>query len=137
MGHLKNQNNAGRYLYDDQPLTAGIGDGVANLFASRSVGQAGELSMSHVNNISQTTPVQKIVANPIQKQISPNASPVRASDRLELSGASNLLAALKSNDVRTDKVASIRQQIQDGTYDADGQKLDAAADKLLDELAEG
>jgi anti-sigma28 factor (negative regulator of flagellin synthesis) len=123
-------------FYDDQPLTAGIGDGVANLFASRSVGQAGELSMSQINPISQTTPVQKIVANPIQKEIPTEAQPVRASDRLELSGASNLLAALKSNDVRTDKVASIRQQLQDGTYDPDGKKLDAAADKLLDELTQ-
>jgi len=93
--------------------------------------------MSQINPISQATPVQKIVANPIQKQISPDAPPVRASDRLELSGASNLLAALKSNDVRTDKIASIRQQLQDGTYDPDGKKLDAAADKVLDELTQG
>jgi anti-sigma28 factor (negative regulator of flagellin synthesis) len=92
--------------------------------------------MSQVNNISQTTPLQKIVAEPIQKQIAPDATPVRASDRLELSGAGGLLAALKSNDVRTDQVASIRQQIQDGTYDADGTKLDGAADKLLDELTQ-
>ena len=65
-------------FYDDQPLTAGIGDGVANLFASRSVGQAGELSMSQINPISQTTPVQKIVANPIQKEIPTEAQPVHA-----------------------------------------------------------
>ncbi len=92
--------------------------------------------MSQINPISQPTPVQKIVANPIQKQIPPDAPPVRASDRLELSGASGFLAALKSNDVRTDKVASIRQQLQDGTYDPDGKKLDAATDKLLDELTQ-
>jgi anti-sigma28 factor (negative regulator of flagellin synthesis) len=92
--------------------------------------------MSQINNISQTTPLQKIVTEPVQKQIAPDAAPVRASDRLELSGAGGLLAALKSNDVRTDKVASIRQQVQDGTYDADGTKLDGAADKLLDELTQ-
>jgi len=97
--------------------------------------QAGELHMSQINNISQNLPVQKIVANPIQKQIPADAPPVRASDRLELSGASHLLSVLKTNDVRTDKIASIRQQIQDGTYDADGKKLDAAADKLLDDLS--
>jgi anti-sigma28 factor (negative regulator of flagellin synthesis) len=92
--------------------------------------------MSQVNNVSQNTPIQKIVANPIQKQIAPDATPPRASDRLELSGASHLLAALKSNDVRTDKIATIRQQLQDGTYDPSGKKLDAAADKLLDELTQ-
>jgi anti-sigma28 factor (negative regulator of flagellin synthesis) len=91
-------------------------------------------TMNQVNNISQTTPVQKVVANPIAKQIPADAPPVRASDRLELSGASHLLAALKTNDVRTGKITSIRQQIQDGSYDADGTKLDAASDKLLDDL---
>jgi anti-sigma28 factor (negative regulator of flagellin synthesis) len=91
--------------------------------------------MNQVNNISQSTPVQKIVANPIQKQIPADAPPsLRATDKLELSGASHLLQALKSNDVRTDKVTDIRQQLQDGTYDPDGAKLDAAANNLLDEL---
>ena len=92
--------------------------------------------MSQINPISQPTPVQKIVANPIQKAIPSDAPPVRASDRLELSGASNFLATLKSNDVRTDKIASIREQLQAGTYDPDGKKLAAAADKLLDELTQ-
>jgi anti-sigma28 factor (negative regulator of flagellin synthesis) len=91
--------------------------------------------MSQINNISQNTPVQKIVTNPIQKQVPADAPPsMRATDKLELSGASHLLQALKSNDVRTEKVTAIRQQLQDGTYDPDGAKLDAAAGNLLDEL---
>ncbi len=91
--------------------------------------------MSQINNISQSTPVQKIVANPIQKQLPADAPPaMSATDKLELSGASHLLQALKSNDVRTEKVTAIRQQVQDGTYDADGKKLDAAINSLLDEL---
>jgi anti-sigma28 factor (negative regulator of flagellin synthesis) len=91
--------------------------------------------MSQVNNISQGMPVQKIVTNPIQKQVPADTpTPMRATDKLELSGGSHLLQALKANDVRTDKVTSIRQQLQDGTYDPDGAKLDAAADSLLDEL---
>jgi anti-sigma28 factor (negative regulator of flagellin synthesis) len=93
--------------------------------------------VNNINNLAQTNPIQKITANPVQKQIPADASPVRASDRLELSGASHLLATLKTNDVRTDKIASIRQQIDAGTYDASGQKLDAAADRLLDELNQG
>ena len=50
--------------------------------------------MSQINNISQTTPLQKIVTEPVQKQIAPDAAPVRAIDRLELSGAGALLAAV-------------------------------------------
>jgi anti-sigma28 factor (negative regulator of flagellin synthesis) len=91
--------------------------------------------MSQVNDVSQSASVQKIVANPIQKQVPANAPPVRASDKLELSGVSHLLTALQSNDVRADKIAGIRSELEAGTYDADGSKLDAAADKLLDELS--
>jgi anti-sigma28 factor (negative regulator of flagellin synthesis) len=91
--------------------------------------------MSQINSIGGSTPVQKVVENPIQKQLPTDAAaPMRATDRLELSGASHLLAALKSNDVRTDKVSDIRAQIQAGTYDADGSKMDGAIDKLLDDL---
>jgi anti-sigma28 factor (negative regulator of flagellin synthesis) len=91
--------------------------------------------MSQINNISASPSVQKIINNPIQKEVPANATaPTKASDRLELSGISHLLGIAKNNDIRTDKVADIRQQIENGSYDADGSKLDAAADKVLDEL---
>ena len=44
------------------------------------------------------------------------------------------MASLKTNDVRVDKVTSIRDQIAAGSYDVDGAKLDAAVDKMLDDL---
>jgi anti-sigma28 factor (negative regulator of flagellin synthesis) len=88
----------------------------------------------NVNGVNSGSPVQKIVNNPIQKQLPTEAqAPTRATDRLELSGGSHLLQALKSNDVRGDKVSSIKAQIANGTYD-DDHKLDGAIDKLLDEL---
>jgi anti-sigma28 factor (negative regulator of flagellin synthesis) len=91
--------------------------------------------MSQINNVAGNTPVQRIAENPVLKQV-PSDPPtqMRAVDKLELSGASHLLAALKSNDIRTDLVAQIRGQIQNDTYDPDGKKLDAAIDKVLDEL---
>jgi anti-sigma28 factor (negative regulator of flagellin synthesis) len=89
--------------------------------------------MSQINNITPNNPVQQVVSNPIQKQIPAGATPA-ASDRLELSGASNLLQILKTNNVRPDKIAEVRAQIENGTYDADGSKLDAAAGALLDDL---
>ncbi|MEL7238159.1 MAG: flagellar biosynthesis anti-sigma factor FlgM [Planctomycetota bacterium] len=55
----------------------------------------------------------------------------RAADRLELSGATHLLA--KSNDIRADKVADLKAQIANGTYDLDA-KADAVADRLIDDL---
>jgi anti-sigma28 factor (negative regulator of flagellin synthesis) len=90
--------------------------------------------MSSINGISSNSPVQKIVQAPIQKQTpadAPKQTPTV--DKLELSGMSHLLKALKSNDVRVDKVADIKKQIEAGTYETDD-KLNIAADRLLDDL---
>ena len=91
--------------------------------------------MNPVNNVGSTSPLQKIVAKPVQKELPADAPrQLPASDKLDLSGVSHLMKALKSNgDVRTDKVADIKAQIEAGTYE-DDKKLDAAVDKLLDEL---
>ncbi len=94
------------------------------------------MNVNSSTNVSGSSPVQKIVANPIQKEIAADApKPLPMSDRVELSGMSGLLETLKTGgDVRTDKVASIKAQIEAGTYPDDDEKLDAAADKLLDDL---
>lgn len=93
------------------------------------------MSINSINNSTPATPVQKLVSNPVQKQVAADApAQLPATDRLELSGASHLLQSLKANNgIRADKVASIKAQIQAGTYE-DDQKLDGAIDKLLDEL---
>ncbi len=91
--------------------------------------------MSSVNNIGANTPIQKIQTTPIQKQVPANAPaqvPV-GGDKVELSGMSHLMAALKKNDVRADKVAEIKAQIASGTYNED-KNLDGALDGLLDDL---
>ena len=89
----------------------------------------------NVNNVGSNSPVQKIVNNPVQKAIPTDApKQLPAADRLELSGVSHLLKTLKSNgDVRTDKVAEIKAQIENGSYE-DDKKLDVAVDRLLDDL---
>jgi negative regulator of flagellin synthesis FlgM len=91
--------------------------------------------MNPVQGVGNQSPVQKIISNPIQKEIpAQQISPApRGPDKLELSGVSHLLKTLKTNDVRTEKVQQIRAQIANGTYETD-EKLDAAADKLLDDL---
>jgi len=51
-----------------------------------------------------------------------------------LAGVGHLLEALKAgNDIRADKVAQIKAQIEGGTYE-DFQKLAIAVDRLLDEV---
>lgn len=89
--------------------------------------------MNPITNVGANTPL-----NPIQKTIAKPAAeqspPVRGQDKLELSGAAHLLQALKTGkDVRADKVADIKAQIEAGKYE-DDYKLDIAADRLLDDL---
>jgi anti-sigma28 factor (negative regulator of flagellin synthesis) len=91
-------------------------------------------SIPQVGGGGSAGPVNRVVASPIQKQIPADApAQLPAHDRLELSGVSHLLKTLKNNDVRTDKVAIVKAQIEAGTYE-DDKKLDAAVDKLLDDL---
>ena len=90
--------------------------------------------MSSINNVGNNSPIQKVVGQPIQKQVPTDApKQLPLTDRVELSGVSHLLKALKTNDVRADKVAEIKAQIEAGTYDTD-EKLDVATDRLLDDL---
>jgi anti-sigma28 factor (negative regulator of flagellin synthesis) len=89
--------------------------------------------MSSINGIGSNSPVQKIVNQPIHKLLPADAAKPATTDRVELSGVSHLLKALKSNDIRVDKVAAVKAQIEAGTYEDDG-KLDIAADRLLDDL---
>ena len=93
------------------------------------------MSVNNINSAASASPVQKITANPIQKQIPADApQQLRASDRLELSGASHLLQSLKATGgVRVDKVAAIKSQIEAGTYEDDA-KLNVAVDRLLEDL---
>ena len=90
--------------------------------------------MSSINHIGGPSPLQRVTANPIQKQVGVDApKQMPATDKLELSGASHLLKSLQKNDIRADKVADIKAQIANGTYE-DDRKLNGAIDKLLDDL---
>lgn len=91
-------------------------------------------SINGLGNVGNAGPVQKAATPVVQKQV-PADAPThnRAADRVDLSGVGHLLQALKANNVRADKVASIKSQIESGKYE-DDHKLDVAADKLLDDI---
>jgi anti-sigma28 factor (negative regulator of flagellin synthesis) len=91
--------------------------------------------MNPIQNAGGNQPVQKVTSSPIQKQLPPDAAAAKpkATDRVELSGVGHLLSALKANDIRAEKVASVKAAIEAGTYE-DEKKLDAAVDRLLDDL---
>ncbi|MCC6424378.1 MAG: flagellar biosynthesis anti-sigma factor FlgM [Phycisphaerales bacterium] len=87
-----------------------------------------------INSIGNNNSVQRLTNSPIQRQVPADApKQLPLTDRLELSDVNHFMKALKSNDVRADKVASIRAQIETGTYEDDN-KLNVAVDRLLDEM---
>lgn len=91
--------------------------------------------MNRIDTVGNSSPIQKILSQPIHREVSVDApAPAAVTDRLELSGVSHLLKALKTNDIRADKVAAIKAQIEAGTYETD-HKLNVAADRLLDDLS--
>jgi negative regulator of flagellin synthesis FlgM len=91
--------------------------------------------MSRINGVGGNNPLQKIVGQPVYRQTSTGGTPgASAADKLELSGISHLFNTLKTNDIRADKVAAVRAQIEAGTYETDD-KLNVAADRLLDDIS--
>ena len=94
--------------------------------------------MSSINNVGANSPLQQIVNNPVQKTTSGSTSesqtPSRAADTVDISGVQNFIDALKTNNIRADKVATVRTQIDAGTYE-DDYKLDVTSSRLLDDLS--
>ena len=94
--------------------------------------------MSSINGLGGVSQIQQTssVAKTAPTEVTSAASKPTLSDRIELSGMSGLMASLKAGgDFRADKVATIKSQIEAGTYDSDD-KLDAATHRLLDALGE-
>jgi len=91
--------------------------------------------MSAINGLGGNSPIQRTTAPAATTSTSPasNASTSRPADKLDLSGTSHLLQSLKTNNIRADKVASVKSQIENGTYE-DDHKLNGALDGLLDDL---
>ena len=91
--------------------------------------------MNPINNVGGNSPLARITGTPVQKELAAPSTTPRPSlaDRVELSGAGGILSALKSNDIRAEKVAAIKAQIEAGTYE-DDKKLDVAVNRLLDDL---
>ncbi len=92
--------------------------------------------MSAINGLGGNSPIQRTTAPAGATNSTPatgTTSSSRAPDRLDLSGANHLLQSLKANNIRADKVALVKSQIENGAYE-DDHKLNGALDGLLDDL---
>jgi anti-sigma28 factor (negative regulator of flagellin synthesis) len=84
--------------------------------------------MNRIDRISGNIPVPSSTAKPVSRN-TPQSIPAAETDSVQLS-AQPLSMAFKGGEIRQDKVASIRQQLEDGTYD-ENSKVDSVVDKLL------
>ena len=95
--------------------------------------------MSGINGVGANTPlhnVSKVQPQTVNKSIPANApKALPLTDKVQLSHVNQMLATLKAGgDIRADKVAAIRAEIEAGKYETDA-KLDKAIDRLIDDLA--
>jgi anti-sigma28 factor (negative regulator of flagellin synthesis) len=94
--------------------------------------------MSGINGVGANTPlhnVSKVQPQTVNKSIPANApKALPLTDKVQLSHVTQMMATLKAGgDIRADKVASIRAQLDAGTYETEA-KLDQAIDRLIDDL---
>jgi anti-sigma28 factor (negative regulator of flagellin synthesis) len=88
--------------------------------------------MSSINGLGGNLPVNSL-SGATKSRVAGAAPAAPRNDSVELSGVSQYLAILKNNDVRADKVASVKAAVEAGTYE-DDYKLDVAVDRLLEDL---
>lgn len=74
--------------------------------------------------------------NKVRQSAAPQTSePLHGADQVDISAEADMVSRVhEMPDVRTDRVAEIRQQIEAGSYDTDA-KFDIAIGRMLDELA--
>ena len=93
--------------------------------------------MSGINGVGANTPLHNVskVSQPVTKSIPANAAKaLPLTDKVQLSQVNQMMATLKAGgDIRADKVAAIRAQLEAGTYETEA-KLDKAIDRLIDDL---
>lgn len=88
--------------------------------------------IQYVNQQAKLSPTEK---NPVSPDRSPSAAPV-SGDRVDLSPSSRMIqkiqeAALAAPDVRTEKTAALKKQIENGTYSINSEEI---AGKMIKEF---
>ena len=90
--------------------------------------------------VSTAQPANGSNRTPPKPSETPTQNTATPTDQLDLSAAAsinrlpNTTPVAGGGEIRIDRVAEIRRQIADGSYETP-EKLDAALDKLLDQLA--
>ncbi|MHC4876369.1 MAG: flagellar biosynthesis anti-sigma factor FlgM [Planctomycetota bacterium] len=91
------------------------------------------MDVNGIGPISGGQPIRRI-NQPVEQQKSQEARPVSPKDELELSSVDSASAEVElQNQFRAQRLEQIRQEIEAGTYETP-EKLDAAVNRMLEEL---
>ena len=95
------------------------------------------MDVSGIGSASGATPARAVSpANPVS-QPSTASSVVSPRDQLEISSAGKMLDRLSETpEVRAERLAQIKEAIENGAYDTD-EKLEAALSKMIDSMGLG
>ncbi len=93
-----------------------------------------DMDVRGVRSASGMVPVRSNPGVQTNREVT-GGKPVSPQDELELSAAGKMLDHISQNpDVRQERIARIKAEIQNGTYDTDA-KLEAALSKMFDSLS--
>ncbi len=91
------------------------------------------MDVNGIGPISGGQPIRR-VSQPVEQQQPEEARPVSPKDELELSSVDSASAEVElQNQFRAQRLEQIRQEIEAGTYETP-EKLDAAVNRMLEEL---
>jgi anti-sigma28 factor (negative regulator of flagellin synthesis) len=86
--------------------------------------------MNSIDRIGKNVPISTVSPKTVHRDLPQPSSPAVSADTVEISGRQPLKQAFKAGEIRHDKVASLRKQIESGNYNEES-KIDAVVDKLL------
>jgi len=93
--------------------------------------------MSEIHSIASAPPAAAYRgAGRLTQRSDPSLDPAQSGDRLELSELAERLGSADLDELRLRKIVEIRDAIRAGVYETP-EKLDAAADRLLNDLLAG
>ena len=92
------------------------------------------MDVSGIGSVSGATPARAVSPTTSVSQPSTASSVVAPRDQLEISSAGKMLDRLSETpEVRAERLAQIKEAIENGAYDTD-EKLEAALSKMIDSL---
>lgn len=103
-------------------------------FANRTQEGSSDMDVRGLGSVHRAYPVRSVSPSSGGLESTPASRPTSPTDALEISSAGKMLDQLsQTTDMRQERIARIKEAIENGTYDTDA-KLEAALERMLGSL---